>query len=223
MRSIVVLFVSVMVSIAAAQPETDGHDAWDDAWLEAPIARADKVNEGELRFLPQRPDKPVHQHRNLITITDSSLQDGWIHLQQCHHNLDSVPAAQIVYSPERIRNIRIERVEGIVRSWVDGPTVQLEGVGKGAVLCLRAESRALFREEGDRYLLRNGPYMRRFLDGYYPMFVSLQVSYPDQLTLDSVRPAPQPGLTLEQDNQRVTLETWFEGRLVTELRFSHAP
>jgi hypothetical protein len=46
-------------------------------------------------------------------------------------------------------------------------------VEPGARLCLSAQTRAL-RNTGNGYFnLVNGPYMRKFLDGYYPMRVTL--------------------------------------------------
>mgnify|MGYP001827222356 CR=1 FL=1 len=63
------------------------------------------VNEGGLVFLPAPPDGVVHAHTTRITLTDDALRDGWAGLYQCHHHIDQVSAAQIVYNTERIRNL----------------------------------------------------------------------------------------------------------------------
>jgi hypothetical protein len=66
----------------------------------------------------------------------------------------------------------------------------------------------------------NGPYHRKFLDGYYPLRLTLTVRYPtDLLAYQDMQPPPQPGLTLRQAGQALTVEAWFEGMLNTEIRF----
>ena len=89
----------------------------------------------------------------------------------------------------------------------------------GAKLCLNARTRVLTRNEDGSYTVRNGPYMRRFLDGYYPMRVSVELRYPcGRLQLSGSSPRPQQGLTVTETACGVSLDAWFQGRLVTELR-----
>jgi hypothetical protein len=178
------------------------------------------VNEGELHFLTEMPARPVHHHQNRITIDDASLETGWVHLEQCHRHLDPVPNSQVVYRQDFIRDLRLVRYEGIGRAWVQDHTVQLENVGPDALLCIQADTLALSPHEADGPVLRNGPYMRRFLDGYYPMRVSLQVHLAtDRIRFNTVSPAPQPGLALVVQDQDIKLEATFEGQLRTEMRF----
>ena len=182
--------------------------------------RIERVNEGRLRFLEHPPQQPVHHHSNRIRITRSSLADGWVALEQCHNHLDAVPASQILYHPERIRAIRILSSEGIGVSRVQDHSVQLQDVGDGARLCLQAESRALRQLPEGALLLQNGPYMRRFLDGYYPMRVSLEIRYPaDLLRLERREPETQPGFRLRERPGLIEADTWFEGRLFTRFTF----
>jgi hypothetical protein len=179
------------------------------------------VNEGTLHFLVDPPDKPVHHHHNEIQITEASLHDGWVVLEQCHRHLDAVPAAQIVFNARRTGAIEVLEHTNIEDVRVEGPTVQLEGIGKEAVLCLRIKTQAL-EQFGDppRYRLRNGPFMRRFLDGYYPMRVSMTIRYPvSMLKAVEHTPEQQPGLQIRQTPGVIDLDTWFEGRLVTEFTF----
>lgn len=180
-----------------------------------------QVNEGELRFLPHAPETPVHHHRNRIVISESSLSDGWVRLEQCHSHLDAVPSAQITYGAERIRGLRILRAEGIGQAWVEGPSVQLKDIAPGATICIEAQSRALERLGEDGYVLQNGPYMRRFLDGYYPMRVSqtVRLQVPG-LAFRTIEPAPQPGFTVEVAADTISYEALFEGRLITRIRFA---
>jgi hypothetical protein len=183
-----------------------------------------EVNEGELRFLAQPPAKAVHHHQNHIVVTDDSLATGWIKLEQCHRHLDAVPSMQIVYRPDGIRGLTILRSENIGKVWVHQHTVQLEQVGADALICIRAESRALSPAGDGLYGLANGPYMRRFLDGYYPMHVTMQVRIDSaKLRFLDISPAPQPGFSVHQAGQEIGYDTWFEGRLNTLIRFRESP
>ena len=178
------------------------------------------VNEGELRFLTAPPDRPVHHHYNRITILDSSLEDGWVRLDQCHQNLDAVPDAQVTYREGRIRGLRVTRVENIERAWAEEHSVQLRNVQRGAQLCVEAETLALSRNGEGGYSLSNGPYMRRFLDGFYPMRVSMTVKLDTgKLRFVESIPGDQPGFTLRQQGNEVGYDTVFEGILTTVLRF----
>jgi len=153
-----------------AEPAEDWELPDDD--LEERIGR---VSSGALRFLPQPPARPVHQHRNEIRISGESLQRGWVALSQCHSNLDPVPAAEIVFRPERTRGLRILSHRNIGTARIEGASVQLQDIGPDAELCVELESRALTRLSDDGWSLRNGPYMRRFLDGYCPMRVYIRI------------------------------------------------
>jgi len=198
-------------------------------WLESdellpPSASTADVNEGELVFLVKPPRRAVHYHQNRLVISAASLRDGWVRLAQCHSNLDRVPLAQILYNRDRVRGLVITVSEHIGRSRVEGHTVQLEDIGPRARLCVSAWTRALQRRDDGSYLLRNGPFMRRFLDGYYPMRVSLQVDYAASgLRLVDMRPARQPGFEVRDGDGRLSFDAWFEGRLQTEFVFRRDP
>lgn len=181
---------------------------------------ASEVNEGALTFLTSPPAKPVHHHQNYIRITRDSLVNGWTELEQCHDNLDAVPAAQITFREGYVRDLRVLESRAIGNAWVEGPTVQLQGVSLGARLCLAAQTKALNDSGSGYFTLNNGPYMRKFLDGYYPMQVSLRIEYPAQLlrVLD-ISPADQPGFRISQKAGSVKIETLFEGELRTLVQF----
>ncbi|HSO84474.1 MAG TPA: alpha/beta hydrolase [Thiocapsa sp.] len=190
---------------------------WPEMDLEARVAA---VSDGELRFVGPERAAETHRHVNRIRIGEESLSEGWIELTQCHENLDAVRAAQILFGAERIRGLEVVSAQGIGRAWVEGPSVQLTDIAPGARLCIRAESRAMYALGDGRYRLRNGPYMRRFLDGYYPMQVVLDVSYPaDRLALVQHQPAAQPGFEVRAESGHVAVDAAFEGRLFTCLDF----
>lgn len=202
---------------AAQESGADWGEAWD---LEERVAA---VNDGELRFVAPEAASGRHVHINRIHIDASSLRTGWVTLEQCHDQLDAVPAAQILFNPERIRHLRVQSAEGIGRAWVEGASVQLENVGPRARLCVNGESRALGDLGQGRYRLQNGPYMRRFLDGYYPMRVELEIRYPPELLrFVAPLPAPQPGFEVRPRAGEIEVEATFEGRLYTCMDFLDA-
>lgn len=198
--------------------DANGEPDWDpDGDLHA---RVHAVNDGDLRFLAPDGADQAHLHRNRIRIGAPSLGTGWVELVQCHERLDPVPATEILFGPRRIRNLRVLQADGVGRAWVEGHGVQLEDVGPGARVCIAAQSRALDSLGGGRYRLRTGPYMRRFLDGYYPIGVRLEIDYPsDILVFDGASPAVQPGFAVRALPGRVEVEAVFEGRLFTCVDF----
>jgi hypothetical protein len=190
--------------------------AEEDFWQEAEI----EVNEGELEFLSQLPEKPVHHHQNLIIITQSSLQNGWVELAQCHRHLDPVPRLEIVYRAQRIRDIQIVSYRNIDRAEVVGHKLVLADISREAEICLTAQSRALHSMGDGVYQLRNGPYMRRFLDGYYPMQLSLEVRYPSaDLQFQGQRPLPAGRVEQKASEGFIKWRGWFSGKLSTEIDF----
>jgi len=206
---IVVLCLWPLACLAGA-----GADEWDD------FASTDDVNEGELEFLPAPPNGPVHEHHTVIGLLPHSLADGWVDLDQCHANIDAVASAQVVFHAGRIRDLVVTEHAGIGRAWVDGPTVQLEQVGRGARLCIRAQTRALSKNARGGYVLRNGPFMRRFLDGYYPMRVRMQVGFDEGvLAYAGISPQARPGLRVWHTDGLVGYDAWFNGRLTTDISF----
>ena len=191
--------------------------------LVPPSHLATDVNEGSLVFLNRKPSKPVHHHHNHLVISAHSLETGWVWLRQCHDNLDQVPRAQIVFKPGRVRDLQITTNNNIADSWVEDNTVQLRDVRAGARLCVTAWTRALESRADGQFAMSNGPFMRKFLDGYYPMHVSMDINFTGTgLQLISVSPKQQTGFAINQQPESISFEAWFEGRLKTELMFSAA-
>ena len=188
--------------------------------LHPPSFQTTEVNEGELVFLSQIPVTDVHHHQNKLIIDSQSLASGWVRLQQCHNNLDQVGRAQILFKKDKVKQIQIVSTKNIEQAWVEGNSVQLFNISGKAELCVEAVSRALIANKDGSFSLRNGPFMRRFLDGYYPMHVSMQVLYSGTGSqLASVTPASQQGFEVLKKPEQISYEAWFEGRLKTELRF----
>lgn len=185
------------------------------------LKSAADVNEGQLRFLVTPPDKPVHHHQNRIVIASDSLETGWVGLKQCHDNLDAVPRAQITFREGFVRDLRVDSSRGVSEAWVDGPSIQLREITPGSRLCLSAQTRALRDTGGGYFNLNNGPFMRKFLDGYYPMRVTLDIDYPAAtLRLVDVSPQETSGLSVRETAGHVHLDALFEGELRTVVQFS---
>ncbi|MFO8024960.1 hypothetical protein [Thiohalophilus sp.] len=194
-------------------------------WFESddphpPAGSTENVNEGNLVFLQQPPDKPVHHHHNKLVISALSLSTGWVWLQQCHANMDEFSRVQILFKKGRIRDLAITRADNISESWVEDNSVQLRDVRAGARLCVSGWTQALENRENGRFTMHNGPFMRKFLDGYYPMRVSMDIDYSGTgLRLVSVSPQQQTGFDVDQRSEGISFNAWFEGRLNTELMF----
>lgn len=191
--------------------------------MQPPVPMATDVNEGELVFLETIPLVKVHHHQNKMIIEPKSLSNGWVKLQQCHHHLDKVSRAQILFRKNMIKQLQIVSYRNIEQAWIKDNTVQLRNISDNAQLCVEAISQALVANNDGSFSLRNGPFMRRFLDGYYPMHVTMNISLSGTgLQLASISPVSQQGFHVWQKTEQVGYEAWFEGRLRTELRFKPA-
>lgn len=185
---------------------------------------AQDVNEGQLEFLVAPLKKAVHHHYNKLTITQQSMLDGWVKLEQCHENLDKVPALQIVFNKQRVRNLKLEKYQNIERAWVKDGNVQLRNIHAKAYLCLSAETRTLVNNQDGTFSMQNGPFMRRFLDGYYPMHVSADINVQtDQLCVAQLTPEKQAGFDVWDAGRNVHYDAWFEGKLYTVMTFFSLP
>lgn len=176
--------------------------------------------DAELQFLVKPPKRPPHKHTAHITITNDSLKTGWVLNKQCHYNLARVPALEVVFRKGGVRNLRISRADNIKKAWVEESSVQLTDIGKNAVLCIYSETRTFkFDSLSGTYAWHGGPYMKRFLDGYFPMHLSLAVDYPhSKLKLLSMDPTALKSRSVNFDGH-IRLNTMFVGRLDVHLKF----
>ena len=213
-----VALLLLLLSLPAAGQERDAAEDELDR-IERQLEQARQVNEGAFRLVPP-PDRPVHEHHNVVHLAPSSLATGMAVMEQCHINLDPVPSTQIVYNPGTLRSVRIVARSGIGRAWVAGHRVELRDVARGARICLVAETRIVEPRPDGSYVLRNGPFMRRFLDGYYPMRVTMRVDMPGhRLELLGTEPGPETGFRVEARDGTLVWDVWFEGELRTAVRF----
>jgi hypothetical protein len=97
----------------------------------------------------------------------------------------------------------------------------LRDINHNAELCITADSKALISNSDGTYVLKNGPFMRRFFDGYYPMHVTMDITLPtDCLRVEHISPQRQSGFEVRQTADRLSIDAWFEGRLLTTITFS---
>lgn len=192
-----------------------------DAWFnDDSETRALAVNEGRLVFLVPPADRSGLYTDNVLMISEQSLNSGWVKLKQCHHNLDAVNKVDIVYTYIQMKNLRIDSRQGIGEAKVAGQSVQLENVTRHASLCIKADVRVFYRNEDGSFSLRNGPYYRKFLDGYYPYNVTMEINYPGQLlSFIESQPKSQQGFEVKQLANQIRINAWFDGALRTEMRF----
>lgn len=196
----------------------DPVDSWFDDFTEDPPVP--QVGKGELVFLAKAPQSKALHSINDITITENSLETGWVQVDQCYRGLDAVPQTEIIYRYGEMRNLHIRNSTNIGHAIARDQSVELTNVTEDASLCIQADARILQRMDDGRYDLRNGPFHRRFLDGYFPLHVVFTVHYPAALlALTGSIPETQPGFTVEPEMGKVAIDTWFVGTLVIEVQF----
>ena len=181
------------------------------------------VNEGELEFIAPITDKSILHSGAVLSITKKSLATGWVGLEQCYRNLDPVGKMDVVHYYKNIKQIKITSSVNIGGAKVDGQTIQLEDVSASAHICVQAEVQILEKTSQGTFVVSNGPYYRRFLDGFYPYHVTVSISYPaDRLKYTRISPAPQPLFEVIQRPGKLLVDTWFEGILQIDIKFSAA-
>lgn len=214
------------LAMQSLAPEDDFSDlseadrAWllDDSGLDL-LLDALAATESKARFVEPFSLDEHYSMRNQIEITPQTLETGWADLIQCHANLDAVAQLQIVYNEAHTRNLAILSQDKVDLTWVEGASVQMQGLNKGAEICIYAETYALQTMDGG-YFIERGPFMRRFLDGYFPMHVELTLSWPGlKLQPQKILPLPQPGLVISQTHDALNINYWFQGQLKPRIEF----
>ena len=219
-------YTALNQALSRPAPEDDFSDlseadrAWlmDDSGLDDLLQALD-ATETKARFIEPF-DLTEHYHMtNQIRLNQQSLDNGWAELIQCHYNLDQVAQLQIVYQADNTRQLDILSLKNIDLAWVEDASVQINGISKGGQICIYTETRALIEHENG-YLIERGPFMRRFLDGYYPLHIELQIEWPG-LNLSPIKfdPKPQPGVEIKQTQDSLTLRYWFRGQLKPRVWF----
>jgi hypothetical protein len=198
-------------------------DVSEDWFNEPEPAAVPQVGQGELLFLSSRPDGRILESINQLTVDRHSLESGWVDFRQCYRGLDPVSKTEIVYAYRNMRALKVESYHGIAAAQAKSASIELEDVARGAGLCATAQVQILGHNPDGSYTLRNGPFHRRFLDGYFPMRVTLDVRFPaDYLQLVSLTPAAQPGFVVVRETGRLRVDALFAGSLTVEAVFAPA-
>ena len=91
---------------------------------------------------------------------------------------------------------------------------------KQAKLWINADVNILNKKTHNIFNLENGPFRRKFLEGYYPYHVTLKIIDPSALqNLIKTTPESQAGFNIVKYNNQVYIDSYFEGILKTKLIF----
>ena len=192
-------------------------EKWFNSDAELPVA---KVNDGELKFLTRKAKKETFHSVINIVVNQNSIDNGWVKLTQCYTNLDPIHRTAIVYRKNFINDLIVTSTKNIKSAKVSGNKVLLEDVGENASLCASLNSRTFYQNKDLSFSLVNGPYHRKFLDGYYPYHLNLNIHYDSRLKFIYSLPESQAGFEVKQTSTSLLIDTLFEGRLKTEFRFN---
>lgn len=225
-------FASVLVlalgplAAQGTDPDDPDYDPLEDdrLWGDFASPSDTQTTSPELTFLMEEPERTPHHHQNQITLSASSLVDGWVDLRQCHNDVAPIRRMVIVYNEQTIDALQVESTRNIESARAEGDRVDLRGVEKDAEVCVTARMQ-IVEDEGDGiYRLESGPFVRRFLDGYFPMRVTMAVSWGDlDLSLEETEPAAQEGFEVVTSEHGMIFDTLFEGELNTLVRLRNSP
>lgn len=212
------LFLLVFSALQAeATPSADELEKW---FLSEELEPPRQSSDSHLTFIASPTDKPALHSINKITISPQSIKTGWVDLMQCYQHLDPVPEMEVVYNYKNMRKLRIIKSQNIEQAFVKGQSVQLENVQKNAQLCVSTEVRIFYKNKDGSFKLVNGPFHRQFLDSYFPFHLTLKVNYPStQLKFISSKPKPQFGFVVKQSDNTLLIDSYFTGKLYTEIIF----
>lgn len=199
----------------AVMPSTD-----DTHWPDDELDAIEQVNEGPLNFLNEAPVKPVLYAINTFTLSPASIETGWVQLQQCYRHLDQITKSVIVYQYKFMRELKLISSHNIGAVNIKDQSAELTDVGQDAEVCISAEVRNFYQNPDQSFSLVNGPYHRRFLDGYYPYRLTLHVIFTDTgLQVVKTQPQAQAGFSISHQPEHLLIETLFEGMLNIEINF----
>lgn len=179
-----------------------------------------KVNEGNLKFINNIDSENIFRSTINISIDQESIEQGWTTLSQCYSNLDPISLTAIVFRKKFIKNIEVISSENIRSTKISGPKVILNDVSQNAKICIKLSSRNFYQNEDKSFSLVNGPYHRKFFDGYFPYHLTLNIQYDPNLKYHYSVPKKQNGFSVKQKPHALKVSALFEGKLNTEFRFN---
>ncbi|MFN4262762.1 MAG: hypothetical protein ACK4IT_03830 [Thioalkalivibrionaceae bacterium] len=205
--------------VSDSNVDAEAKDAFEKEWAEragnGTHASSARPSDARLVYLDAADSRQLHYHDNRLKITSSSLDDGWIEIQQCHRGLGPMPSGVIAFRDDRTRALKVVSSLDIETLEAREDRVVVRNAGSEAELCVALEMQLLEATAPGHWTLRNGPFQRRFLDGYYPMHVRIAVDW-DGLDLRLTAASPEGADERTESNARgFTFEARFEGVLRT--------
>jgi hypothetical protein len=199
-RTLLTLIAGLLLSCAHAQSQS-GLDF-------EHIAR-----EGEMKYFAERPDPNGYRYESNVFIDESSLRTGIVSLSTCHFQLDPIRKVVIAFNRNRLISLTVVSHKGMASVQNDGQHITLEGVERGAEICINLESKALEVTQEQEWKLYAGPLMRRYLDGYLPMQADLRIFWPSGLLkLKDSSPQKRAGVVVESHPDGALMQLIFAGR-----------
>lgn len=210
------LVILLLVSFTAS-----GFTDEEERWLnEIDNENISETSEGQLRFLDPSSNINTLHSTNTLIISQKSIDDGWVDLHQCYINLDQLPEVDITYFYKTIKNLKIISINNIDSAEVKKQNITLKNIKKNPEICVSAEVRVFYQNPDLTFSLINGPYHRRFLDGYYPYHITLNIKFPgDILQLQETIPEQTKNFLISVKRNSLLVDTTFEGILNIETKF----
>ena len=225
MKHIIFAFLAISNAMnVSAQPQNDAEDYSDltpeqRAFLfDDSEFKAREISSGELKFLDPSGVPEGYWLHNIINIDQSSLKTGWVQFEQCHYELDPTNLITITYNKDRTKNLAVKHSLGIEKHTIIDTHIDLKNIQKGAEICVFGETKTLHKTP-QGFVMKRGPYMRRFLDGYYPMHVEESITYNPKIYPDIKYYINQLGRTFKLEYNSINAQYWFEGELKPEYVF----
>lgn len=210
--------LTVLIALAATSLATAQSN--DEDWPDGD-AQALAINEGELVFIDPEKDRDALHADTLLELDSDSAQSGWVNMSQCYRNLDTIAKTEITWAYREMSALRVTRSDNIGAFDIGSQSLLLHDVESGASICVAARVRILRSLANGNFQLRQGPYHRRFFDGYYPYRVSLELRFASAgLRLLRIEPPAQPGFSVEPTADGIVIDAWFEGILQITAEFT---
>jgi len=173
--------IEISQSLEGLTPE---EKAWflDDSNLDAMAVASENL------IWSDKESKKNYWLKNVLKINAQSLKTGWLEFSQCHYQLDPVPKIEVTYNPKHTRNLKVISHQDMDQATTRKDAVVLMNVRRGAQVCIQGESQTL-KSLDNGFSLQRGPYMRKFLDGYYPMIVEESIEL-NQLKAELTKHTP---------------------------------
>ncbi len=203
-----------------------------------------EVQDTPVKWVPAQKTQNQYALKNAITLTDETLKTGFVQFSQCHTHLDAIRAIDIVYNPQTTQELEVLSSKKIQTVTAHAAKIELKNVDKGAEVCVAGKVKTFhFNEQNQQWNLQRGPYMRKFLDGYYPMHVQETIQWPDiaikwhateifdesqnqfvEVFSDSLlqkNSAKTPHPQMQKSHNAMNIDYWFEGKLKINYLFQN--